>query len=67
VGAGRGRALSAAAVGLGPRAATGGPRRKRRTREVTWDWWDECKQILAAACPLVIRPTPVREALPALS
>jgi hypothetical protein len=58
--------LSASAVALGPRAATGGPRCRRRTREVTRDWWEECKQILAAACPLVTRLTPVREALPAL-
>jgi len=35
-------------------------------REISRAWWEECKQILVAACPLVTRPTPVREALPAL-
>ncbi|HJZ60974.1 MAG TPA: hypothetical protein VKD47_02340 [Miltoncostaeaceae bacterium] len=57
--------MSTAVVALGPRAATGGPRR-RQPREVTRDWWEECKRIMAEACPLIVRPTPVREALPAI-
>ncbi|MBI2684007.1 MAG: hypothetical protein HYX33_01220 [Actinobacteria bacterium] len=43
------------------RAATGGPR--ERVREAVRDWWAECKAIIAAACPFIPVPSPVREAL----
>ena len=36
-----------------------------RIFEITRDWWEECKAILRAACPLIMVPSPVRELLPA--
>lgn len=49
-----------------PRARTGGPRfDKDRAREIAHDWWEECKAILQAACPLIMVPSPIREALAA--
>ena len=57
--------MSSAAVAIRlPRAMTGGPRDGRRFGGVSRDWWLECKRILAAACPLIIWPSPLRERLP---
>ena len=36
-----------------------------RIVEITRDWWIECKAIMQAACPLIIVPSPIREALAA--
>jgi hypothetical protein len=46
------------------RAATGGPRWDRdRARGAVRDWWRDCREILARACPLIGVPSPVRERL----
>lgn len=46
------------------RATTGGPKWDRdRVARAARDWWDECRQIMQAACPFVPVPSPVREAL----
>ncbi|HRC08321.1 MAG TPA: hypothetical protein PLV41_08905 [Miltoncostaeales bacterium] len=34
-----------------------------RLIEITRDWWVECKEIMQRACPLIIIPSPIREAL----
>ncbi len=36
---------------------------KDRLFEITRDWWVECKAILQSACPLIMVPSPIREAL----
>lgn len=36
---------------------------KDRMIEITRDWWVECKDIMQRACPLIIVPSPIREAL----
>jgi hypothetical protein len=46
-----------------PRAATGGP---RWDRDRVRDWWSDCREILAGACPLIDVPSPVREVLEGL-
>ena len=47
-----------------PRVAFKRPRFDRdRIVEITRDWWIECKAIMQAACPLIIVPSPIREAL----
>ncbi len=36
---------------------------KDRVIEITRDWWVECKEIMQRACPLIMVPSPIREAL----
>ncbi len=48
-----------------PRIAFKSPKfDKDRLIEITRDWWVECKDIMQRACPLIMVPSPVREALP---
>jgi hypothetical protein len=55
--------MSTAAIAL-PRVSTGGPRWDReRVRKLASDWWKDCREILARACPFVPVPSPVRERL----
>jgi hypothetical protein len=55
--------VSTYAISL-PRAATGGPKfDKDRVVRIARDWWDDCRQIMQAACPFIPVPSPVREAL----
>jgi hypothetical protein len=47
-----------------PRIGTGGPKFDRdRVIRIARDWWEDCRQIMAAACPFIPVPSPVREAL----
>jgi hypothetical protein len=47
-----------------PRIATGGPKFDRdRLSRIARDWWQECREILNRACPVVPVPSPVRELL----
>lgn len=55
--------MTSLAISL-PRIATGGPKFDRdRVVRIARDWWEDCRQIMAAACPFVPVPSPVREAL----
>ena len=57
-------AYAAAAPLALPRIAFKRPKFDRdRLVEITRDWWVECKDILQRASPLIMVPSPLRDAL----
>jgi hypothetical protein len=57
-------AYAAAAPLTLPRIAFKRPKFDRdRAMRVTRDWWVVCKEIMQSACPFIMVPSPIREAL----